>query len=438
MPDSKRTSAKPKVTRRRDDDPVKIAKDFRVSWYPGGVPGKGNERKQQRCRSREEAEAVALEKYEEIDRHRTRGPLSHVSLGQVWLRYVKFLRSSETPQGTTDQYRSNWNCHVPEAVADVSCGDLDVSHWTRVFEEMLTEGATKQTMRAVSRTLGALLTYAEDRNYFGDRDPFGISGDRRGKVVARLANKAPEATDQEQQIGTEHCPAPATIHRFAQVAERVLPGYGFLLVLLAFASGLRFTECLGLRIEHIALHAGEIRVEQQLNRYQSWPAVAPPKGGKTRTVRIWAAYEWVLGRLLEQAATHTGDHAGWLFPPDRPVKRWADRANHLINQHAVALFNEEAYERADGDSEPWNWTFHWLRHGHASYGLASKDQGGLGFSVTYVQQQLGHEKPSTTTDQYQAPLAGEGDLAREMSENLPWVVSQIPRATPSCSTDEVV
>lgn len=437
MPEPKRAAAKKKVARRRDDDPVKIFKDGRVAWWPSGVPGKGD-RKMLRKKIGEEARAFAEEKYAEIDRHRARGPLSHVPLGEVWLRFVKYLRDHDTPQGTTNQYRSNWNCHVPEAVADISCGDLDVGHWTRIFEEMLSDGATKQTMRAVSRTLGALLTYAEDRNYFGDRDPFGVSGDRRGKIVARLAKKAPEAADQEQ-IDTERCPAPATIHRYAQVAEQVLPGYGFLLVLLAFASGLRFTECLGLRIEHIDLATGQIRVVQQLNRYQAWPAVAPPKGKKSRTVRIWAAYQWVLHRLVEQAATHTGDHAGWLFPPDRPVKRWADRVNRLLNQDAVALFDDEAHAQDQGDADPakWEWTFHWLRHAFASYGLASKDQGGLGFSVTYVQHQLGHEKPSTTTDQYQAPLAGEGDLARAMSEKLPWEVSRDSEAPSTRPTDDV-
>jgi hypothetical protein len=54
-----------------------------------------------------------------------------------------------------------------------------------------------------------------------------------------------------------------------------------------------------------------------------------------------------------------------------------------------------------------------------------------------VQQQLGHEKPSTTTDQYQAPLAGEGDLAREMSQTLPWEVSPSLEATALPPTDEV-
>lgn len=80
MSDRERTAAKKKITRRRDDDPVKIANDFRVSWYPGGVPGQGIKRRQQRCKSRDEAEAFAAEKYAEIDRHRSRGPLSQSSL----------------------------------------------------------------------------------------------------------------------------------------------------------------------------------------------------------------------------------------------------------------------------------------------------------------------------------------------------------------------
>lgn len=422
MSERKSPVPKRKIVRRRDDDPVKIFKDNRVAWWPSGVPGVGD-RKMERKGDAERAREFADEKYAEIDRHRTRGPLSHVPLGQVWLRYVKFLLDTNTPQGTSDQYRSNWNCHMLEEVADVSCGDLDVSHWTRVFEELLSGGATKETMRAVARTLGALITYAEDRNYFGDREAFGVSDRRRGKIVAALSKKAPTAADQEQ-IGMDDCPSPATIQGFARVAERVLPGYGFLLVLLAFASGLRFTECLGLRVEHIDLETGEIRVVQQLNRYQPWPEVAPPKRKKPRTVQIWSAYKWVLQKLVEQAATHQGIHTGWLFPPDRPVARWADRVNRLINQDAVALFNSDTCEDAAGQDglEEWGWTFHWLRHAFASYSLASKEHGGLGFSVPYVQKQLGHEKPSTTTDKYQSSIGGEGDEARRMSQNLPWEV----------------
>jgi integrase len=435
--DRKRTAAKQKITRRRDDDPVKISNDFRVSWYPGGVPGKGNKRRQQRCKSREEAEAFAAERHAEIDRHRSRGPLSHEPLGAAYLRFVTFLGTSNTPQGTTDQYRSNWRCHMPEAVADVPCGDLNVGHWTQVFEEMLIDGASKETMRAVARTLGALITYAENRNYFGDRDAFGVSARRRRGIVADLAKRAPAAADQDK-IGVEHCPAPATIHRFARVAESVLPGYGILLVLLAFASGLRFTECLGLRVEHIDLRTGEIRVVQQLNRYQAWPAVAPPKGGKSRAVQIWAAYEWVLHRLVAQAATHTGDHEGWLFPPDRKVKRWADRVNRLINQDSAALYNDDADERGEtGDGTKWGWTFHWLRHAHASYSLASKEHGGLGFSVTYVQGQLGHAKPTTTTDRYQSPIAGEADAARKMSRTLPWEITTDEAPPASAMTNQI-
>lgn len=426
-----------KITRRRDSNPVKVSSTFVVSWWPSGVPGEGK-RLQKRTKDAAAAAEFADEKVAEIARHRSVGPLGHTAFGDLFRHYVTFLLRTGTPQGTSDQYRSNWRCHVPEAVGDVRCADLDVSHWTRIFEEMLMEGATKEMMRAVSRTLGALITYGENRNYFGDRDAFGVSAGRRGKIVADLAKKAPAAAGQGL-IGVEQCPAPGLVHRFAQAAEKALPGYGFLLVLLAFASGLRFTECLGLRIEHIDLLTGEIEVEQQLNRYQEWPAVAPPKGGRSRTVRIWAAYEWVLHRLVEQAATHTGGDTGWLFPPDRPVARWADRANRLVNQEAVAQLNQELRDLAGHDVEPtqWTWTFHWLRHAFASYGLASRDHGGLGFSVTYVQQQLGHRKPSTTTDRYQTPIAAEGDLARKLSATPPWPVPHTVHATDVNSAAQV-
>ena len=124
---------------------------------------------------------------------------------------------------------------------------------------------------------------------------------------------------------------------------------------------------------------GKIRVVQQLDRYQAWPAGAPPEGGKSRTVQIWAAYEWASHRLVAQAATHTGDHEGWLFPPDRQVERWAGRVNRLIDQDAVALFNDDADKQGEvRDSKKWGWTCRWLRHAHASYkpGLEGAPVGG--------------------------------------------------------------
>lgn len=136
MSERRRNAPTQRLTRRRDDDPVKVSKDHRVSWYPSGVPGKGD-RKQKRCKNRAEAEAFALKKREEIDRHRTRGPLSHTALGDVWVRYVAYLRNTGTPQGTTDQYRSNWNCHMLESVAEISCGELTVRMVVRADRPLL-------------------------------------------------------------------------------------------------------------------------------------------------------------------------------------------------------------------------------------------------------------------------------------------------------------
>ena len=48
-------SRKRKLTRRRDDDPVRVYDDGRIAYWTGGAPGEGD-RKIQRCGSREAAE----------------------------------------------------------------------------------------------------------------------------------------------------------------------------------------------------------------------------------------------------------------------------------------------------------------------------------------------------------------------------------------------
>jgi len=88
----------------------------------------------------------------------------------------------------------------------------------------------------------------------------------------------------------------------AAAFEVEYPGYGFRLVLLAFATGLRICELLALRWDSIDLATGAVAVNAQLDRYRAWPAVRKPKGGKTRRVPLAGAVR----DLLEIAARQAG------------------------------------------------------------------------------------------------------------------------------------
>ena len=96
--------AKKKITRRRDANPVRISSTFVVSWYPSGIPGQGK-RLQKRRKNAAAAAEFADEKAAEISRHRSVGPLGHTAFGDLFRRYVTFLLQTNTPQGTSDQYR---------------------------------------------------------------------------------------------------------------------------------------------------------------------------------------------------------------------------------------------------------------------------------------------------------------------------------------------
>ena len=68
------------------------------------------------------------------------------------------------------------------------------------------------------------------------------------------------------------------VEKYAAAFEAEYPGYGYRLVLLAYATGMRICELLALRVEHVLFLKDETKiiVDWQLDRYEQWPAVRAP------------------------------------------------------------------------------------------------------------------------------------------------------------------
>nr|WP_242679881.1 site-specific integrase [Nocardioides sp. IC4_145] len=231
---------------------------------------------------------------------------------------------------------------------------------------------------------------------------------RRQAVVKNartLALKAAGCIDAPDYIELKRCPRRSDVDKLAAALEELYPGYGERLVLLAYATGMRFCELLALRVE--AVHFGEdetlIDVDWQLDRYESWPAVTRPKGGKTRQTIIWDVYMHVLASLVEDAQAREGVTHGWLFPPVDGVTSWVENLGDRV---------ADAVEACE-----WSWSFHWLRHAWASLCLAPAPEG-YNLDLASVAVWLGHARNSTTNDMYRSPLANDAATAKKRTARL--------------------
>lgn len=242
-----------KVTRRRDDDPVRVYSDGRVAWYTGGKPGVGD-RKIARKGTRENAEAYAEELRTELRRSpSTLGPKGDATLAEMVQDMLDTLRAEHAPEGTVRQYKSDWNAHMADIIGTVRCREAATWHYRQVFSRLLQEKASQQVMRNVARTLGTVIDFGEDNDYFGTDEPFG-SATRRTRIAAKYRKRARIAgAEDAKRITLDVCPSAVDIDEYAAAFEKEYPGYGARLVWLAFATGLRFCELLALRWDSIDL-----------------------------------------------------------------------------------------------------------------------------------------------------------------------------------------
>lgn len=392
---------------RRDDDPVRVYADGRVAWWTGGSPGMGT-RQMERRGTEAAAQARAVELRAAL------GNGSAVILGRrptlasLMQDLLDHLRDTSTPEGTIRQYRSNWNAWVPGEVALVPADRLTMAHWSAIFDP-LSKQATPAVVKNVARTLAALIRWGLTYAAFGEHEPFRSNAALRNASVkaARKATvrRAQALVDAGGQVALAMCPEPADVQGLAEALEAVYPGHGRGLVLVAFGAGLRINEALALRTDSLDLQAGMVQVNHQLDRYQPWPALALPKGGETREALLWSCYHDQARELIEAAQARRGRTAGWLFPPHRSTTAWADQASKLVLEARRAI--------------AWEWTFHWLRHGYASWNLAPTSAGGYGIDPASVQLWLGHSKLTTTLDIYIQPKATADERARAITTRQP-------------------
>lgn len=397
-------STRRKVTKRRDTDAVRVYEDGRVAYWTGGKPGEGA-RKFERHTTLEAAEVRADELRARF-RCRQYGAAPHpdTTLDGLMQDLLDHLRSVDAPEGTTRAYKADWNTWIGDVIGTVPCRETELHHWSAVFAALSRAKVSENKVKAIARTLGAVVGHGIEHGFFVGHEGFVVSP-QRSKVIKKARKiAAVEAAEKGDLIDLDVCPTVADVNQYAEAMEVEYPDYGARLVWLAFGSGLRINELLALRHDSIDLTNGHIAVDWQLNRYGNWPALKRPKGGKTRTTILWRCYSEVARSLVEDSLARKEDH-GWLFPRHRSVTKWADQAGKLAGDAK--------------DECKWVWTFHWLRHGFTTWSMAPKAELGQGRSLESVSAWLGHRRTSTTLDIYVQRRASDVEDAWEATGHLP-------------------
>lgn len=188
------------------------------------------------------------------------------------------------------------------------------------------------------------------------------------------------------------------------------PRYGRRLVLLAFATGLRINELLALRHDSIDLKTGEVTVDWQLDRYQPWPTLRPPKDNKTRVAFLWAFYTDVASSLIADslALDEDDEHPAGSFPGIARPRR---------GRTGLASSPARPPVRANGTG-----TSTGCAISFASDLLTGKKFGGFKLDPVSVQEWLGHARLSTTQDMYVERQSDDVTIARKRTGRAPGTV----------------
>ncbi len=293
-----------------------------------------------------------------------------ITLEGYGARWLTLIAHSVKPR-THASYTEILRLHILPTFGKIRVCDLDRGRIKALLSEKLATGLEKRSVRNIHAVIRAVLNAALEDGLISANP-----AQRLGKVMKLAPSKATtqeeiKAMDREQR------------QRFLDTAAQVAPRYHTLFCVLA-GCGLRLGEGLGLQIEDIDFHAGMIRISRALSDDDG--SVSTPKAGHGRDVQMSKALaERLRMHLLKgkQEALKDGREVGpWVFITKDGTTLDAANVRRAMRQilNAAQL--------------PAHFSPHSLRHTYASLLLSA------GYSLAFVQRQLGHASIQLTADTY--------------------------------------
>jgi integrase len=293
--------------------------------------------------------------------------------GELWLQDREAAGLEPT---TLANYRVYLGIHITPLIGTQKLSQLTVPG-VRAFQDQLQAGRSPTLVRAVMRTLAAILADAQERGLVGQN------------VVRNLRSRHDLRRDKRQKgklkIGVD-IPSPAEIR--ALIPH--LQGRWRPLLLTAIFSGLRASELRGLRWSDVDLKRSEVHVRQ---RADSLNKIGRPKSeAGERTIPLPPL---VLNALREWKLTCPKSEPGLVFPTPRGK---VQSRFVIVERGLTPAWIAAGVVDAEGDAKYTG--MHALRHFYASWCINRKADGGLELPLKLVQTRLGHASIQMTADRY--------------------------------------
>ena len=311
--------------------------------------------------------------------------------GKLWLTSAT---NAGLERATLAGYQQHLKFHILPLIGEVKLAQLTVP-MARVFADQLAQDRSASMVRAVMRSLGAVLADAQERGLVAQNVVRNLRRGRRNGSETRTARRQ----RGKLKVGV-HIPTPAEIGAIVGHLE----GPRRPLLLTGIFTGLRASELRGLRWSDIDLKRAALHVRQRVDRYQKIGPLKSEAGERTiplppmlvNTLREWKlacpksdldlAFPNLVGR--PQALT---DIVRRSFQP-------AQVAAGVVNARGRAKYGG----------------LHALRHFYASWCINRRVDGGLELPLKLVQARLGHASIQMTADRY-GHLFPSGDDGSELA-----------------------
>ena len=187
--------------------------------------------------------------------------------GKLWLTSAT---NAGLERATLAGYQQHLKFHILPLIGEVKLAQLTVP-MARVFADQLAQDRSASMVRAVMRSLGAVLADAQERGLVAQNVVRNLRRGRRNGSETRTARRQ----RGKLKVGV-HIPTPAEIGAIVGHLE----GPRRPLLLTGIFTGLRASELRGLRWSDIDLKRAALHVRQRVDRYQK---IGPLKS--TRSMR---------------------------------------------------------------------------------------------------------------------------------------------------------
>jgi integrase len=332
------------------------------------------------------------------------------TVAEAGAKWIASAEGAGLERATLDQYRQHLRLHIEPFIGRTRLSRMTVPV-VRDFEDKLrAAGRSHKLTRYVIRSLGALLSEAQEHGSIVRNPVRELTGKRR-----RAKDASRESRGGKLKIGMD-IPTPGEIRSILQAAQ----GRWRPFLLTAVFTGLRASELRGLRWSDIDFRKAELQVRQRADRYRKIGKPKTDAGERTvplPPMLVTALREWrlrcphgSLGLVFPNGVGGVEFHVNIIQRGLIPTQIAAGVTASVLDKDGVQARDERGKPMVTAKYPG----LHALRHFYASWCVNRTQDGGLELPAKVVQHRLGHSSITVTLDTY-GHLFPRGDDGSELA-----------------------